>query len=177
MSVIEVDITERYQAYPLWVKLVLLLLATVLLTLAVHHYRQLTKQLEKQQVDHQVAKRVESPEVTAEQLGSFEALKTVETELNVPWLELLGELEKIKAQYPDMIVNSIQPNSESRLLKLTAQIDDFGKVVNFISTMRASRLFSKVSLVQHEDKQRKVQADDQTTIDFALMAEWQANVE
>ncbi len=163
--------------YPLWVRVALLLLAIVLLLLCISQYQRINKQLRAQHAMQKATITTSELKPTKAQMTVLTQLKEIETELNVPWLELLSELEQLKAEHPEIMFNSIEPNREKRMLKVTAQVDEFGKVVNFITAMRTCPFFSDVSLVQHESKQRLKRSSDQATIEFAFMARWQANAQ
>lgn len=178
MSMIKADFTRRYSTYPVLAKLVLLLLSVVLFVLGLSHYQGLKVQIEQNIAAKQAAEiSIEAPKSTPEQMAKFEALKGMQTELNMPWMVMLNELETLKSAYPDLVINSIQPSRENRKLKMTAKADDFGKVVDFIAAMRASGFFSSVNLVQHEDKNRIQQKARNAMIEFALLAKWEADHE
>jgi len=96
----------------------------------------------------------------------FETARQIIGRLSAPWESLFSGLESIKNN--NVAILSIEPDTQSGLLRIAGEAKDYASVLTFVAQMRTRKPFSNVFLQQHEIKRD----DPQHPVSFTLSTRW-----
>jgi hypothetical protein len=92
--------------------------------------------------------------------------EAVVRQLTLPWASLIGTIEQAATR--DVAILQLQPDAETRLLRLTAETRHREAMFDFVRRLGAAQGLADVHLVSHqvqrEDPQRPVQFSIQASI-------------
>ena len=75
--------------------------------------------------------------------------KETKDKLNFQWLNLLTELERVRANNQSIYFLSIEPNKAKADMMISGEAKQFNDIVQLISALKASPIFTDAVLVNH----------------------------
>ena len=137
------------------------------------HYRKASLELARLQAASGLASPSTRSPVAAVSKGRLDeqakAAEAVVRELTVPWGPLVRALERSASR--DVALLQLQPDAQSRVLKLTAEARNREAMFEYVRRLGASGPLAEAHIVSHQ-----VQKDDpQRPIQFALQATLKAS--
>jgi hypothetical protein len=153
---------------PLWPGLLVLAASLVLATWLTERYRDARVEVARLETQSGLIapERPMKPipkEKLAEETRSAEA---VVRQLTLPWASLIGTIEQAATR--EVAILQLQPDAETRVLRLTAETRHRETMFDFVRRLNASQGLADVHLVSHqvqrEDPQHPVQFSIQASI-------------
>ncbi len=137
------------------------------------HYRKASTDLARLQAASGLASATTHAPVAAVPKGRLDeqtkAAEAVVRELTLPWGPLVRALERSASR--DVALLQLQPDAQSRVLKLTAEARNREAMFDYVRRLAASGPVAEAHIVSHQ-----VQKDDpQRPIQFALQATLKAS--
>ena len=172
MKLIDLDYAVTVKAYPLWARLGLFALGLLLLAGIVFWQHALQTRLSMQQalLDANAPNPVSTDTSPAMQEALNYAQQTQQN-LNFPWLQMLRELELVKAQHPHIQLLSLNPNKTKLEVLLTGEAQTFDQITQFLTALKRSPAFSDAMLLnQHLVVENEKQAVP--TYTFSMQLNW-----
>jgi Tfp pilus assembly protein PilN len=159
-----------------WLGVALLVAGAVAAGAVVYQWRTAAAEvdrLETRATDFKRMARREAPRIAytgdAKQLAAeIRSANTVIAQMTLPWDTLFRELEAAAVQ--DVALLSIQPDADTRKLRLTGEARKYPDVLAYVASLEERPALANVFLIGHEMKQTV----PQRPVAFSLVAEWSA---
>lgn len=112
-----------------------------------------------------------APAIPRERLeGEMKIAQATVRQLAIPWAQLIDSLER--AAVKEVAVLNIQPDAQSRVLRVTAEARAEGLMLEYLRRLGATGSFSEVHLVSHQ-----VREDDSLRpIQFSVQASFRSGL-
>lgn len=135
-----------------------------------------TAELERWEARWHTLQRQQSKEAGAAPVNKIEleqlhaeikAANRVIARLSLPWDALFREIET--SVNPDVTLLNVEPDTEKREIRITAETKTFASMLEYGKTLQGSSLFKDAHIVSHQ-----IQAQDpQRPVRFVVTAQWQ----
>lgn len=153
--------------------IVLCVVAVALILACAAQYVRLNRQMERWQSDWQRLQQSESSakvlvsEETQEHLkGELRYASRVIDKLDLPWDSLFAAVESAFNQQATLL--AIEPDAETRQVRLTAEAKDFPAMLDYLKQLQQSPALRDAYLSSHQINQQ----DSQRPVRFVINARW-----
>lgn len=155
--------------------IVMLFVAIATAVYLVKVYIDRTAELANWEVKRRALQRQQSTEADAtfasklelEQLqAKIKAANRVIARLSMPWDALFREIET--SVNPDVTLLSVEPDTEKREVRITAETRNFSSMLEYEKTLQEIAMFKGVHIISHQIQTQ----DPQRPVRFAVTAQW-----
>lgn len=167
---ISVDFSKRSQHQQnLRSGLILLVLLLLIIWLALQYSDSQSQAVSKSNQD-QLTPIVEPQQrvLTAEEQQQNAAAEELVELLNIPWLNMLTDLESVLASVPNIYLKQLQPNSRAGQIIISGEADTLEPLLDLMQQLESESAFNDVLLMQQHQLE-----DDPTRLGFTLKMGWQ----
>ena len=172
MKLIDLDYAVTVKPYPLWLRLCLFVFGLILLATLAFWQHALQTRLNAQQVlVNANAPLSASAKISPTMQETFNYAQKTQQNLSFPWLQMLSELESVKAQHPHIQLLSLRPNKTKLEVLVTGEAKTFDQITQFLTALKSSPAFSDAMLLKQHlvvENERQVVP----TYTFSMQLSW-----
>jgi Tfp pilus assembly protein PilN len=159
---------------PAWPGMLILLVALVCAWLSYWQYTGISERNQKTQrelaqlnvASQKVHAANQSTLSSAELEAADKRAREVTSALLLPWSELFAALESASSN--DVAVLAIEPDQKKRMVRITAEVKDFDKLVDYLKRLGKAPQLRFVRLQRYEVRE----GDPQHPLQFTVEASW-----
>jgi hypothetical protein len=151
---------------PRWIGLVLLVISLALASALFMRWNDTRAELQRTEMSFSLlaAARPAHPVSRERTEEELRAAQTAIRQLDLPWGRLIRSLER--AATPNVAVLAVQPEAQSRLLRVSAETATEGAMFSYLNRLRASDALVDVHLASHQVRED----DPRRPLQFSLQA-------